>query len=72
MKVGGWILIILGLLNILLRGFGMSECPLEYRDDQVGLIFFGIIMLLGGIILLNKAEKKKQEDKERDKWLNGK
>lgn len=72
MKVGGWILVIFGLLNILIRGFGMSECPPEYRGDQVGLIFFGIIMLVGGIILINRDENRKQEEKERDKWLNGK
>lgn len=72
MKVGGWILIVLGALNVVLRLGAMSECPPEYRGDQVGLIFFGIIMLVGGVILLNKAEKKKQESKKRDEWLNGK
>jgi uncharacterized membrane protein YfcA len=68
MKVGGIIALIFGVLNLIVGIGGLST---EYADQASGKIGFGIGAIVLGIYLLNRANQKKEEQKEKDKWNNG-
>lgn len=68
MKVGGIIALIFGVLNLIIGIGGLST---QYADQATGKIGFGIGAIVLGIYLLNRANKKKEEQKEKDKWNNG-
>jgi uncharacterized membrane protein YfcA len=69
MKVGGIIALIFGVLNIII---GIGALSSEYADQAGGKIGFGIGAIVLGIYLLNRANQKKEEQNEKDKWSNGK
>ena len=69
MKVGGIIALIFGVLNIII---GIGALSSEYADQAGGKIGFGIGAIVLGIYLLNRANQKKGEQNEKDKWSNGK
>lgn len=68
MKVGGIIALIFGVLNLIIGIGGLST---QYADQASGKIGFGIGAIVLGIYLLNRANKKKEEQKKKDKWNNG-
>jgi hypothetical protein len=68
MKVGGIIALIFGILNLVIGIGGLST---EYADQASGKIGFGIGAIVLGVFLLNRANQKKEEQKEKDKWSNG-
>lgn len=68
MKVGGIIALIFGVLNLIIGIGGLST---QYADQASGKIGFGIGAIVLGIYLINRANKKKEEQKEKDKWNNG-
>lgn len=70
MKIGGIIALIFGILNII-AGIGMSSDP-NFADKAGGKFGFGIGAIVLGIYLLNRANQKKEEQNEKDKWSNGK
>lgn len=65
MKVGGIIALIFGVLNLIIGIGGLST---EYADQAGGKIGFGIGAIVLGIYLINRANQKKEEQKEKDKW----
>ncbi len=69
MKVGGIIALIFGVLNLII---GIGALSSEYADQAGGKIGFGIGAIVLGIYLLNRANQKKEEQNEKDKWSNGK
>lgn len=69
MKVGGIIALIFGVLNLII-GIGMSSDP-NFADKAGGKFGFGIGAIVLGIYLLNRANKKKEEQKDKDKWNSG-
>ncbi len=68
MKVGGIIALIFGVLNLIVGIGGLST---QYADQATGKIGFGIGAIVLGIYLLNRANQKKEEQKEKDKWSSG-
>ena len=68
MKVGGIIALIFGVLNLIVGIGGLST---QYADQAGGKIGFGIGAIVLGIYLLNRANQKKEEQKEKDKWNSG-
>lgn len=70
MKAGGIIALVFGVLNII-AGFGMLSDP-KFADNAGGKLGFGIGAIILGIYLLNRAKEKKEEQKEKDNWNNGK
>lgn len=59
MKITGWVLLIIGILSFIgavSKGHGL-----------IGPLFFGAL----GVYLLSRVDKKKQEEKDKDKWENG-
>lgn len=68
MKVGGIISLIFGVLNLIIGIGGLST---QYADQASGKIGFGIGAIVLGIYLLNRANQKKEEQMEKDKWNNG-
>lgn len=68
MKVGGIIALIFGVLNLIVGIGGLST---QYADQATGKIGFGIGAIVLGIYLLNRANQKKEEQKEKDKWNSG-
>lgn len=68
MKVGGIIALIFGVLNLIVGIGGLST---QYADQASGKIGFGIGAIVLGLYLLNRANKKKEEQKEKDKWNSG-
>jgi uncharacterized membrane protein HdeD (DUF308 family) len=62
MKVGGIISLIFGILNLII----------EYADQAGSKIGFGIGAIVLGVYLINRANQKKEEQSEKDKWSNGK
>ncbi len=69
MKVGGIIALIFGVLNLII---GIGALSSEYADQASGKIGFGIGAIVLGIYLLNRANQKKEEQYEKNKWSNGK
>jgi uncharacterized membrane protein YfcA len=69
MKVGGIISLIFGILNLII-GFGALSS--EYADQAGSKIGFGIGAIVLGVYLINRANQKKEEQSEKDKWSNGK
>jgi len=69
MKIGGIIALIFGVLNLII---GIGALSSEYADQAGGKIGFGIGAIVLGIYLLNRANQKKEEQNEKDKWSNGK
>ncbi len=65
MKIGGVISLILGVLNLIIGIGGLST---QYADQASGKIGFGIGAIVLGVYLLNRANKKKEEQQEKDKW----
>ena len=63
MKIGGIISLILGVLNLIIGIGGLST---QYADQAGGKIGFGIGAIVLGIYLLNRANKKKEEQQEKD------
>lgn len=70
MKIGGIILLVIGVLNFILNLIGLTTNP-EFADQQVRMLFFGIGMMVIGAFLIYRAKKKKEEDKDRDNWIKG-
>ncbi|NCP52436.1 MAG: hypothetical protein GW839_14175 [Flavobacteriales bacterium] len=68
MKVGGIIALIFGVINLIVGIGGLST---QYADQATGKIGFGIGAIVLGIYLLNRANQKKEEQKEKDKWNSG-
>lgn len=68
MKVGGIIALIFGILNLIVGIGGLST---QYADQAGSKIGFGVGAIVLGVYLLNSANKKKEEQKEKDKWVNG-
>lgn len=60
MKIGGFILLLMGLSNILLA-FLTGINPIG-----------GIIWVIIGGYLISRANKKQREKEDRDNWINGK
>lgn len=58
MKVGGIIALIFGVLNLII-GIGMSFDP-NFADKAGGKFGFGIGVIVLGIYLINRANKKKK------------
>jgi len=78
MKIGGIILIVLGAFFFLsgIGGFYLagSQGFSEYQPDagQLGQnISFGIAFVGIGIFLITRANKKKREKEEKEKWDKG-
>jgi hypothetical protein len=69
MKVGGIIALIFGVLNLII---GIGALSSQYAEQAGGKIGFGIGAIVLGIYLLNRANQKKEEQNEKDKWSNGK
>jgi len=69
MKVGGIIALIFGVLNLII-GIGMLSDP-NFADKAGGKFGFGIGAIVLGIYLINRANKKKEEQKDKEKWNNG-
>ena len=67
MKVVGIIVLIFGVGNLII-GIALSS---EYADQAGGKIGFGIGAIVLGIYLLNRANQKKEEQSEKDKWNDG-
>lgn len=70
MKTGGIIALLFGVLNII-AGIGMLSDP-KFADKAGGKFGFGIGAIVLGIYLLNRAKEKKEEEKEKDNWNDGK
>jgi uncharacterized membrane protein YfcA len=68
MKIGGIIALIFGVLNLIIGIGGLST---QYADQAGGKIGFGIGAIALGIYLLNRANKKKEEQKDKEKWNSG-
>ena len=60
MKVLGYILIVLGILDVVTGFIGLSEAPAEYSTQMGGRIIWGIIFGVGGFFLIKKAKEKKK------------
>lgn len=59
MRILGWILLILGILSFI----GAAS----QGNSIIGPVFFGGL----GAYLLSRVNKKKQEEHDKDKWING-
>ncbi len=69
MKIGGIIILILGALNFLISIIGIVQAP-QYAS-QIGRQFtFGVMFIALGIFMISRANKKKLENEEKDKWIN--
>lgn len=68
MKVGGIIALVFGVLNLIVGIGGLSS---QYADQASSKIGFGIGAIVLGLFLLNRANKKKDEQNEKEKWSNG-
>lgn len=68
MKVGGIIALIFGVLNLII---GIGSLSTQYADKAGGKIGFGIGAIVLGVYLLNRANKKKEEQKDKENWNNG-
>lgn len=60
MKIGGWILLVLGVLSTIGSFIG--------GNSPTGGIFFTVL----GAYLISRANKKKKEEEDRNKWINNK
>lgn len=70
MKIAGIILVVLGSLNFIGSLIGISSNP--ELADRLGRSLFMAIGFLGlGIYLINRANNKKKEQEEREKWNSG-
>lgn len=69
MKVGGIIALIFGVLNLII---GIGGLYTEYAEQATGNITFGIGAVILGMFLINRYSKKKEEQKEKDKWIGNK
>ena len=58
---------VFGIIASIMGGFGLVF-GLVYASESV--ISSGIVWLVIGIYCISKANKKEQERKERDNWLN--
>jgi uncharacterized membrane protein len=67
MKITGIILVILGVVNFILHIVAMSSSP-EHADRAVRLLFFDVGLAGLGIYLIQRANKKKEKQAEKDKW----
>ena len=65
MIIGAYISFFFGIGNLIL---GLVSLSSEYADQAGGKIGFGIGAIVLGIYLLNRANNKKQEQDEKDKW----
>lgn len=45
---------------------------MEWPEKAISVICTGIGLGLAGYYLLSRAKKKDEEDRDRNKWLNGK
>lgn len=68
MKIGGIILIVFGGLSVIGAVAGFTS---EYADRAARSFGLGIGFVILGAYLINRAKKKKEEQKEKDKWNNG-
>lgn len=71
MKTFGIILLAIGGLNLIINLIGLGTNP-EYADQQIRQLLFGIGLIAAGVYLINRAQKKKEEDKDRENWNNEK
>ena len=70
MKVGGIVILIFGILNFLIAIIGIIKEP-QYAS-QIGSQFsIGIMFIVLGTFMISRANKKKLENKEKDKWIKG-
>lgn len=67
MRVFGWICVVLGALNLLI-GIGISGSYPEQAGSKLG---GGVMILVLGIFLLYRANKKEEEQKDKEKWEKG-
>lgn len=58
MKVAGWILLVIGILSII--GSFIGEHP------SMGGLFWAVL----GAYLIHRANQKKKEEEDKDKWAN--
>lgn len=68
MKVGGIIALIFGVLNLIIGIGGLSTRYVNQATEKIG---FGIGAIVLGLYLINRANKKKKEQKDKEKWNNG-
>ena len=66
MKIAGWILLVLGILNLVVFFIGVSISEPRAVTNLRGAILFGVL----GAFLISRGNKKEQEKRERDKWSN--
>jgi multisubunit Na+/H+ antiporter MnhG subunit len=69
MKIGGIIILVIGALNFLIAIIGIVQVP-EY-SKQIGTQLSSAIMFIAlGIFMISRANKKKIESDEKNKWNN--
>jgi hypothetical protein len=67
MKVTGIILIVLGVAHFILLLIALSMTP-EYADKVIRLLFFDVGFAGLGLYLIQRANKKKEKQAEKNKW----
>jgi nicotinamide riboside transporter PnuC len=67
MKIVGIVLIALGAMNLIICFIGISTNP-EYAAKLVQQLFFDIGFIGLGIYLINRANTKKKEQEDKEKW----
>lgn len=69
MKILGWFLLIISILNFVAVLVAAANGEAEYAARSFG----GFVTLgLLGVYLLHRAKQKESEQTEREKWINGK
>ena len=67
MKTTGIVLVVLGFLDLIFSLYMMNEMP---EVPSGGFTTTGILLVLG-FFLISRAEKKKKEKEDKEKWING-
>ena len=68
MKIAGIILLIFGIFDFIIGMIGLST---EFAEQAGGNLVFGILLAVLGIMLIDRANKKRQKEQERERWSQG-
>lgn len=67
MKIFGWILIVIGALNIVVLVPAINSGA-ERAEQMTSTLGIALGMLVLGLYLLSRAKAKLEEDAKKDKW----
>ncbi len=69
MKIGGIIILVIGALIFLIAIIGSVQVP-EYAKQIGNQLSTSILFIALGIFMISRANKKKNENDEKNKWNN--